>query len=97
LGADVEQALDDHRIVPGRPDDGVSHSAAHRLKFGEHHRQLVRRVLGIEQNPVESGVRKDFDHQMARQAVPQPDLQPAGVQRPLEGVMQSVHRIRPEI
>ena len=69
-------------------------SAAHRLKLGEHHRQFVRRVLGVEQDPVESGVGEDFDHEMARQAVPQPDLQPAGLQRLLEGIMESVHRIR---
>ena len=91
LGADVEQALDDHRVVPGRADHGMRRSAAGRQKLGMHHRQFVRRVLGVEQNPVESGIREDFDREMARQAVPQPDLQPAGLQRLLEGVMKPVH------
>ena len=58
--ADVKQALDDHRVVPGRPDDSVRAAAAHRLKLREHHRQLVRRVLGVEEDTVEAGIGKDF-------------------------------------
>ena len=95
LGADIEQALDGDGIVPGGPDHGMRRSAGHRLKFGEHHRQLVRRVLGVERDPVESGIREDFDHDVARQAVPQPDLQPAGFQRLLEGIMEPVHWRKP--
>ena len=66
-------------------------SAAHRLKLGEHHRQFVRRVLGVEQNPVKSGVGEDFGHDRTRQAVPQPELQFAGLQRVLERVVEFVH------
>src|SRR3984957_11077156 len=44
----IVQRVDDHGVVPGRPDDGMSCSAAHRLTFGEHHRQFVRRVLGVQ-------------------------------------------------
>ena len=65
LGADVEQALDDHLIVPRRSDDRMGRSAAHRLKLSQHHRQFVRRVLGVDQNPVEPRIGEDFDDQMA--------------------------------
>ena len=84
-------------VVPGRPDDGMRRSAAHRLKLGEHHRQFVRRVLGIEQNPVESGVGEDFGRQMARQAVPQADLQLAGLQRLFEGIVRALSISKPSV
>jgi hypothetical protein len=69
----------------------MGRSAAQRLKLSEHHRQFVRRVLGVEQNPVESRVREDFGHEMTRQAVPQPELQFTGLQRMLEGIVEFVH------
>ena len=66
-------------------------SAAHRLKLGQHHRQFVRRVLGVDENPVEPGIGEDLDHEMARETVPQAELQPAGLERLLEGVAEGVH------
>ena len=65
--------------------------AAHRLKLSQHHRHFVGRVLGVDENPVEPRIGEDLNREMARQAVPQPDLQPAGLQRLLEGVDEPVH------
>ena len=96
LCADIEQPFDDHGVVPGGSDDGVRRSPAHRLKLGEHHRQFVRRMLGVEQNPVESGVGEDFGDDGAREAVPQPELQFAGLERLLEGIVEFVHLRKPE-
>src|SRR5580698_9548638 len=73
----------------------MSRPAAQRLKLGEHHRQFVRRVLRVEQNPVESGVREDFGDDVTRQAVPQADLQSAGLERLLERVVEFVHLRKP--
>ena len=97
LRANVEQAFDDHLIVPGWTNNRVRFSAAGRLKLCEHHGQFVRRVLGIQQNPIETQIGEYFDDKMARQAVPQSDLQSAGLQRLLEGVENPVHRIQPEL
>ena len=54
LHADIEEPFEQNRIVPRRPHDRRRGAAGHRLQLAEHHGQLVRRVLGVEQEPVEA-------------------------------------------
>src|ERR1700760_4167216 len=66
-------------------------SALHGLKLRKDHRQFVRGMLHVEQDPVEAGAREDFSNEMTRQAVPEAKLQLAVLQCLFEGVMEFVH------
>ena len=91
LRADVEEALDHHRVVPRRPHDRVRGAAGRGLQLAVDHRHLVRRVLGVEQQPVVARAGEDLDRQVARQARPQADLLAAGLDRVLERICGKVH------
>ena len=84
--ADVEVALDEHDVVPCRPHDRFGRAFAERdpVELRLHHRQLVGRMLGVEQHPVESGVGEHFGRDVAAEARPDADLRLAGFDRLLE-------------
>ena len=91
LNARIQVALDRHHVVPRRPHDRVRRSADRRLKLAVDHRQVVRRMLGVDQQPVEPGPGQDLDRDVARQARPEADLLAAFLDRPLERVDRHVH------
>src|SRR5262249_33000814 len=86
-----EHALDEHGIVPGRAYDRRCGATGRRLKLSEKARNLVGRVLGVEQDPVEARIGHDLDSDVAGEAAPQADLQPTGGRRVLESVARKVH------
>src|SRR5689334_7589344 len=86
LCPDIEHALGQHRIVPGRADDRRRRAALHSLQLRDEVRNFVRRMLGVEQDPVEPAVGNDLSGDVAAQARPKPDLQPAFTQRALEWI-----------
>src|SRR5690606_10458297 len=57
-----------------------------RLQLREHRLEVVGRVLGIEQDPVETCPSDHLHRVVRRDAGPQADLRPAGGDRVLEGV-----------
>ncbi len=88
---DVEAALDQHGVVPGRPHDRGRGAALHRLQLRQQVGDVIRRVLAVEEQPVEAGVAHDVCRDIAAQAAPQADLQLAGGDRMLEGVAGEIH------
>ncbi len=86
LHPDVQQPLEDHGVVPRRPDDRARRPFAHRLELAQHQRQLVGRVLGVDQHPVEAGSGDDFRGHVARQAAPQPNLHVTFAERFLQSI-----------
>src|SRR6185436_12456801 len=60
LHAEVEEALEEDRIVPGRTHDRRGRARLHRLQLAVHVRELVGRVLGVEQQPVEPDAGDDL-------------------------------------
>ena len=93
LRADVEAALGQHRVVPGRTYDRRRRTALHRLELADQIGDFVGRMLGVEQDPVEAAVGNDLGGDVAAQAGPQPDLQFSGGECVLEGVAWHVRHI----
>ena len=91
LRADVEHALDQHGVVPGRPHDRRRGAARRCLQLRHQTGDLVRRVLAVEQDPVEARIGDDLGGDVAAQAAPQADLQLAGGDRLLEAVAGELH------
>src|SRR5262245_30958503 len=91
LRADVEHALDQHSIVPRRPHNRGSGAARCGLQLREQARNLVGRVLAVEQDPIEAGIRHDLGRDVAGETAPQADLQAAGRNGVLERVDRKVH------
>jgi hypothetical protein len=91
LRSGVQVALDRHHIVPRHPYDGVRRPAHRRLQLAVDHRQIVRGVLGVDQQPVKPGPGQDLDRDVARQARPEADLLASLFDRPLERVDGHVH------
>ena len=87
LRADVEAALGEHHVVPGRPHDRRRGAALQGLELCDQVRDFVGRMLGVEQDPVETGIADELGGDVAAQARPQADLQFAGGDRVLEGVV----------
>src|SRR5262249_34059155 len=74
LHSHVEEALEQDRVVPGWTNHRAGGAAGRGLQLAVNHRKLVRRVLGVEQDPIEACAGNDFDGNMTRQAAPQTDL-----------------------
>ena len=91
LRADVEIALDQHHIVPGGAHDAGRRAGLRGLQLQQDVRHVVGRMLGVEQEPVEAGVRDDLGGDRAAQAAPQPDLKLALGDGVLERVTRHVH------
>jgi len=92
LGSDIEHALDQHRVVPGRPDNRGGGAALQRLQLCEQDRHFIGGMLGVEQNPVEPGIGDDLGADVTGKAAPQTDLQAALLERLLENVAIEFHR-----
>jgi len=44
------------------------------LQLAENHRQFVRRMFGVDQNPIEAGARDNFRGDVAAQTAPEAEL-----------------------
>jgi hypothetical protein len=64
-----------------------------RLQLRQHRAHVVRRVLGVDQQPVEAGAADDVSGVRVRQAEPQPDLRLRCAQPRLEGVDGGAHAV----
>jgi len=62
-----------------------------RLQLREQVLQVVRRMLHVEEQPVETRAGKDFHAVVRREARPQTDLRARGFQRALECILWQVH------
>ena len=91
LRADIERALDHHQIVPRHAHHRRGRAVRDRLQLRQQSRNLVRRVLAVEQQPVEAAVGDDLGRDVAGQAAPESDLQPAFREGLLEGVALELH------
>ena len=91
--AGIQDALDEDGVVPGRPDDRGRGPAREGLHLRDEARQLVRRVLGVEQDPVETRIAEDLGHDIAAEAAPEPDLRAAVGERRLERVPVQFHLV----
>src|SRR5712692_10866905 len=85
--ADVEQALDDHRLVPGHAHHRLGGAALGGAQMMRDVRQLVGRMLHVEEQPVEAGACRDFGRRRAGEAHPQADLRRARSKRALEAIL----------
>jgi hypothetical protein len=92
LDAQVEEALHQHRIVPGHAHDRRGRPLGHRPELGEDRRQLVGSVLRVEDEEVETRAGEDLDGGGAGELAPQADLRPSLAKRPLERVRRQLHR-----
>src|SRR5262245_2385029 len=75
LRADVEHALDRDHVVPGHAHDRMHGVRRDRLQLAEHHVELVRRVLGVDEEPVEARAGARFGAVVVREREPETDLQ----------------------
>ncbi len=91
LHAGVEEPLDAHRIVPRRADDGMRRAAGGGLQLAQHHRELIWRMLAIEEQPVEAGPCQHLDGDVARETGPEPDLELPGLDRAFEVIEWQIH------
>jgi hypothetical protein len=71
--ADVQQPLDLHRIVPGRPAHGGAGAALQGLQLLQEHRHLVGRMLAVQEQPVEIGQPHELGRDVAGHAHPESD------------------------
>ena len=72
--AHVERALDDDHVVPRHAEDRLGRAAAHGLQLRQQRGDVVRRVLAVDDDPVESCAGKNLGRDGAGQAAPEPDL-----------------------
>ena len=63
------------------------------LQLREHHRQLVGRMLGVEEQPVEAGSGDHLHRKVTGQAAPQADLRFAGLEGAFEIIGGNVHDV----
>ncbi len=91
LRADIQEPLDRHHVVPGDADHGVRGVGRCGLQLLQHRFEIVGRMLGVEQYPVEARARHELGRVVRRQAAPQADLPLACFQRVLEGVGGKFH------
>src|SRR6185312_13893194 len=82
--ANVEQPLDDHRLVPWHAHDWLGGAALRGAQMMRDVRQLVGRMLHVEQEPVEAGAGRHLRRARAGEAHPQADLLCACGERALE-------------
>src|SRR5689334_19735589 len=91
LGADVEHALHRHHVVPGNPHHRVRGIWSRGLQLAEQVLEVGRRMLSVEQDPVEARPGDYFDTVIRREARPEADLRCARLQRTLEAVLRQLH------
>ena len=71
--AGVEQALDLDRVVPRRPDDRRAGAVLQRHQLRNEGRDVVGRVLAVEQQPVEAGDAEDLGGDRVGERAPAAD------------------------
>ncbi|MNP73263.1 hypothetical protein D3C76_1699570 [compost metagenome] len=74
LGADVEDLFDQRGIADHRADDRLRSVGRHRLQLTEQAAQVVGRVFTVDQQPVETGIGRQFCAIRVSQAKPQTNL-----------------------
>ena len=87
LDTDIQQFFQQGRIVIHGPHDGRHVIGRQHLQVGQDVRQLERRVLVVDQQPVKAGTGGNFRGADVRQAQPQAVLGPAGGHGALETVV----------
>jgi len=91
LRADIEQAFDHDHIVPRRPDDGCGRRAGNRAEDVGHLRRIDRRVLGVDDQKIESGAAERFGCRGGSADQPRAVRRRTGSQRALERIDGHVH------
>ena len=76
-GADIEDSLDQCRIVPDAPDHGLRGPPGHGLQLRKDIGHFVGSVLHIDENPIETRPRQDLGGDVTAKRAPQSDLMPA--------------------
>ncbi len=71
--ADVEEALDHHRLGPLGPHDGRARAVLQGHELGDERLQVVGSVLAVDEQPVETRVAQDFRRDAAGQRRPAAD------------------------
>src|SRR6185437_13097042 len=82
----VEQALDDHSVVPLRTHEGRTAAVLERHQLQYEGADVVRRMLTVEEQPVEVCEAKDFGGDGIRKRYPAPEELLPGSEFTLEGV-----------
>ena len=91
----VEHALDPRHVVDRNAHDGRGGRTANGEQLLSDDLQIVRRVLHVEQQPIEARVGDDLGNDVVGKVDPQADLAAAGRERFLEGIVrQGVHDVR---
>jgi len=91
LRTDIEVPLDEDLVVPRGTHDGRNGVGGDDLELRERGVDLVRRVLGVDDEPVEAGSRDDLRAVRARERYPQADLLLPGDEGVLERIARQVH------
>src|SRR5438552_1199801 len=85
------RSFDERRIARGGADHGVHWVRRHGLQLCQDAARIIRRVLGVEREPVEPRGGEQLRHIGISQAYPQADLRAARTQRVFEGVFPQLH------
>ena len=88
LCADIQEALDQDQIVPGRPHDRRGRAPHQCLQLAQHHRQFVGRVLGVDENPIKARPGDHLGREVAAGVAPQTNLRTPFA----EGFLERIHR-----
>ena len=91
--AGVEQALDLDRVVPRRPHDRRADAVLQRHQLRDEGRHVVRRVLAVEQQPVEAGDAEHLGRDRVGERAPAADQRLAGDAGAAERVREGAVRI----
>ena len=71
--ADVEQALDQHRVIPLRAHDGCADAILHGGELRNEGGNFVGRVLAVDDDPVKTGEAEHLGHDGAGHRAPATD------------------------
>jgi hypothetical protein len=78
--ADVEEPLDDDRLVARRPHDRCARAAFQRHELRHEGGHVIGRVLAVEKDPVETGKTENLCRDWGRQRGPASDQALAAAQ-----------------
>jgi hypothetical protein len=73
-GANIERALDDHRVVPGHSEDRLGGASAHCMKLREQRGNIVRCMFTVDDNPIKTRACDDLRTYRTTESAPQPNL-----------------------
>jgi hypothetical protein len=88
--AGIEQALDQHRLVPRHANHRLGAAADRGAQMRHHVDEVIGRMLHVDEHPVEAGTGDHLGGDRAGHTEPQSDLRLAGRQRPLETIRRQI-------